>query len=324
MARLPVESTAVQSSAEANFIDSVCLPLLLAAQNDDGGWGFRRGSESRVEPSAWALLALQERESSGEAQQAGFKFLHAVQLPDGSWPSSPGQRTGCWVTSLAVWALTADLESRPAVSAGIRWLCDDWPRRDNLVLRMIRKARSRERAKQNDSLPAWGWTPRTASWVEPTAFALLALDRAPKELLPGGARERIELGKLLIYDRMCPGGGWNCGNPMVYGVPGDPLIEPTVWALLALRNEADTENKALSLRWLEKNLKQTSGPGSAALAKACLGLYGRAWPADAPSLAQIYLTNEFLGSVPVAAWACLAHSPGGWLREGVERPNANG
>ena len=41
----------------------------------------------------------------------------------------------------------------------------------------------------------------------------------------------------MLYDRMCPGGGWNCGNPMVYGVPGEALIVPTVWALLALRDE---------------------------------------------------------------------------------------
>ena len=28
----------------------------------------------------------------------------------------------------------------------------------------------------------------------------------------------------MLYDRMCPGGGWNCGNPKVYGVAGEPLV----------------------------------------------------------------------------------------------------
>ena len=98
--------------AEANFVTSVCLPFLRAAQNQDGGWGFRPGLESRVEATAWVLLALREIESSEEMQGAAFRFLRASQLPDGSWPASATQREGCWVTSLASWALLADPEAR--------------------------------------------------------------------------------------------------------------------------------------------------------------------------------------------------------------------
>jgi hypothetical protein len=134
-------------------------------------------------------------------------------------------------------------------------------------------------------------------------------------MLPAGASKRRELAKALVYDRMCPGGGWNCGNPMVYGVPGEPVVEPTVWALLSLRDEADRPENVLSLEWLERNLSTFSGPGSVALAKICLETYGREWPVNAPSLADLHARNEFLGSVPVMAWTCLALSPRRrWLR----------
>jgi hypothetical protein len=323
MASVEEKSDSVRSSTEANFLTNVCLPFLRAAQNKDGGWGFRPGSPSRSEPSAWALLALLGQESTGETEQAAplnevqhgaFRFLRATQLPDGSWPSSQGQNVGCWATSLATWALLPDPESRTAVTAGLRWICGDWPKDSSLVWRMIRLI-LRRNVSHNASLRGWGWTPGTASWIEPTAFALIALRQAPAELLPPGAERRRELGKSLIYDRMCPAGGWNCGNPVVYGVPGEPLVEPTVWALLALRDEPESEKKTLSLQWLEKNLGRSSGPGSVALAKICLDMYARAWPGDAPSLTGLYERNEFLDNVPVMAWAALAADAGaGWLR----------
>ena len=321
MAHVQVEFGRVQSSTDAEFVSTVCLPFLRAAQNADGGWGFHPGLQSRVEATSWALLALLERESSSEIQQAGFRFLRTIQLSDGSWPSSASQNAGSWVTSLASWALLADPESSVAVAAGLRWLCDDWPREISIVLRMIRRIASRSQVtSQNDSLRGWGWTPHTASWVEPTAFALIALGQAPNEMLPAGASRRREFGKALIYDRICPGGGWNCGNPMVYGVPGDPLAEPTVWTLLSLRDEPDRHENMISVEWLERNLAKLSGAGSVALARICLEMYGRTWPLTAPRLENLYSRNKFLESVPVMAWTCLALSPrSGWLCSKSER-----
>ena len=54
---------------------------------------------------------------------------------------------------------------------------------------------------QDPNLRGWPWTTGASSWVEPTAYALLALKSfAPK--LPWGARARIEEGERLVYDRM--------------------------------------------------------------------------------------------------------------------------
>jgi Prenyltransferase and squalene oxidase repeat len=309
MATADAQFSQTETPAGASFLAGVCLPFLKSAQNADGGWGFRPCSESRVEPTSWALLALAELEVPAETLAAGFRFLRSTQLPDGSWAASPGQTVGCWATSLACWALTRDHESRSSVTAGLRWICGDWPNDLSFVRRAIRRIRSfaaKEVISQDDSLRGWGWTPNTASWVEPTAFGLLALEQAPKELLPTRASERQQLAKSMLYNRMCPGGGWNCGNPMVYGVAGDPSIPQTVWALLALRNEPTNEAQTASLQWLESSLTGALGIGSLALAKICLRVHGRQFPRAAGRFQELYEKNGFLGNVSAAAWACLA------------------
>lgn len=308
-APIAVEFASMHPDAEKRFVSEVCLPFLQAARNEDGGWGFHTGSESRVEATAWVVMVLREMKSREDLWQAGCDFLRAMQLADGSWPSSPGQTVGSWTTSLACWALMSNSGSKTAVAAGLRWMCADWPRESGLIARAIRRiSAGKPIVAQNSSLHGWGWTPHTASWVEPTAFALIALDQAAAEILPEGAPKRRRIATSLLYDRMCPGGGWNCGNPMVYGVPGDPVVEPTAWALLALRDEPNRGEILMSLEWLEKNLARIESARSLALARICWETYGRIWPAGVATLPELYARNDFLDSVPAMAWACLALS----------------
>src|ERR1700692_611469 len=107
------------------FVENTCLPFLLDAQNENGGWGFHAGSISRVEPTALALIALFESssmQSHEEAVSRGIRFLGSAQLPDGSWPSSPEWREGSWVTSLACLALVGRDESSGSERRGLDWL----------------------------------------------------------------------------------------------------------------------------------------------------------------------------------------------------------
>lgn len=325
MATVETQPGSIPSSYSANLSVASCASLLKSAQNADGGWGYRAGGESRVEPTAWALLALQQAsrapqhpEGLAQAQRCAFQFLRAQQLADGSWPAAPGQTVGCWATSLACWALLVDRDSHQAAAAGLRWLCNDRPRSASLLRRMVRRlARTAKVSEQNESLYGWGWTPNTASWVEPTAFALLALQLAPKNLRPADSTKRMDLAKAMLYDRMCPGGGWNCGNPKVYGVAGDPSIPQTVWALVALRNEAGRAEQSSSLHWLETNLagQLKKGLTSLALAKICFDVYGENWPAGAPGVEQAAATSELTGNVMTLAWVSLALSPqADWLK----------
>jgi len=289
--------------------------LLLRAQNDDGGWGFHPSAESRVEPTCWALKALTAQGPTNALDEApvagGLRFLAAAQLPDGSWPSTSKQTTGCWVTSLACWVLrdVPDEKYRTAIADGLRWVCGDWPKDTSWWRRGMRKFLKDSQHLERDHLArGWGWTPGTSSWVEPTAFALLSLEGQHAHVLPSSTKKRRKLGEALLYDRMCPGGGWNCGNPEVYGVVDEPLVIPTSWALLALRAHRERRENKDSLAWLERNFYNINGSGSFALARLCLEVYSHEPPTAGPTLNDYYARNELLQSIPVAAWMTLAVS----------------
>lgn len=306
------ESAAKAESANAAFASEVCLPLLRDQQNEDGGWGFHADAESRVEPSCWALLALIQAEKGDADRETvgrGMRYLRSAQLQDGSWPAAPAEKIGSWVTSLACWTLSG--EGNDEVAAGIEWLCRDWPRDSSLWQRILRRFTSeRSISPQNDAYRGWGWTPRTSSWVEPTSFALILLQEVPKQLVPSVARKRRQSAEAMLYDRMCPGGGWNCGNPRVYGVPGEPLVIPTVWALLALREQENRAENQVSLDWLLRAVPSIQSPASLALARICVEEYGKNWPLSEMRLSTIYDRHEFLRSIPVTAWTCLAWNQG--------------
>lgn len=311
-------SVPMETSPENNFPERICVPLLRDAQNSDGGWGFHSGSQSRVEPTCWAVKALSSRaaiENTSDIAR-GLDFLLAAQLADGSWPSTPEEKTGCWVTSLACLVLsgTDGAKYSQASAGGLRWICEDWPRDSSWLQRWVRKFSSGNRlTKQNLALRGWGWTPHTSSWAEPTAFALLALESPVAAGLGSLAEKRKKFGEALLYDRMCPGGGWNCGNPEVYGVAGEPLVIPTTWALLALRKYPQRRENVESLAWMEKNFTKIQAPASHAAAQICLAAYGRDRNENTPRGYEFHSKNESLGSVQVAAWTILADSdPRGW------------
>ncbi len=313
-----VIASAPGQSPSTSFVERVCFPRLRSAQNDDGGWGYRPDSESRVEPTSWVLQALLNLESAAvlsEACHRGLQFLRSTQLPDGSWPFAAGQNVGCAATAPACWALLSGKNSLRSVATGLNWLGQDKPRDTAFWRRWLRRlSPARHYSRQRGAFKGWGWTPGTSSWVEPTSVALIVFSRCPKELLPAGANERCQSAEAMLYDRMCPGGGWNCGDPLVYGVPGKPLVIPTAWALLALRRYPQRTENLLSLDWLERSLTDGQGPGSLALAQICLEAYGHAWPAAAPRPEALYSNHEFLRSMITTAWVCLAaNSKRSWL-----------
>ena len=289
-----------------------CLSLLASLQNADGGWGFRAGGQSRVEPTCWAALALfqSSQPKNNDTYRKLQEFLHARQLPDGSWPTGPAgpeMSGGGWVTSLACCALAGSAESDQQLRAGLQWICEDFPRDSSPWQRFIRKLRPESHiSSQSDSYRGWGWTPKTSSWVEPTSFALMALRESSREKLLKCASQRRESGISLLYDRMCPGGGWNCGNPRVYGVDGDALVLPTCWALLALRDAPEKPGRALSLAWLQRAFAKIESPGSLAVAEMTLEIYGTQAPVARRSLQDWSAEEIAENGTHVIAWVCMA------------------
>ena len=297
---------------EASFVKEFCVPFLLGAQNEDGGWGFYPNSESRVESTCWALRALQNspvhvvEDHLRSAQQ----YLLLAQLGNGSWPAAPEEKTGSWVTSLTCSVLSHDKDCNSSVSAGLEWLCQDYPRDSAPWRRFFQKLHPKSRvADHDDSFRGWGWTPRTSSWIEPSAFAIQALRDCPSEWRPAESAQRLELAVGVLYDRMCPKGGWNCGNPRVYGVDGEPLVLPTGWALLALHDQPACERTSKSLAWLHASIASIHGPASLAVARITLEAYGIEWPEVNHKLQNLFDAREFLRTTEVVSWTCLALSP---------------
>jgi len=208
--------------------DSYCREFLITNQNSDGGWGFHPISPSAVEATAWALTALissRPGAATAEVCARARDWLLQAQQPDGSRPPFPGQPQGCWATSVASHALRLQGGAENAVKRGRDWVLNAWPAEGTVWWRLRQTLFPSRLARQNSSLRGWNWTPGTASWVEPTAHALLFLRSLPEEMHSSQGKKRRQLAERMLYDRMCPRGGWNSGNPLVYGVAGVPTDE---------------------------------------------------------------------------------------------------
>jgi len=239
---------------------------LLATQLPDGAWPAFRGQRE----GCWvASLAVRALYLAGAGMPSD---LECGPAPAGPLSGSEASFRPTRASEVARFERQS-VDRRTALQRGLNWLLDDWPAEGSLGWRLRRalaawaSGGATSPVRQDHSLRGWSWTPGTASWVEPTAQMLITL----RELFPGtrdrgwgtvdarqapwaeerGARRwrslarraarRQRLAELMLYDRMCPGGGWNSGNPLVYGVAGVPRIGPTAWALVALHPPAQAQ-----------------------------------------------------------------------------------
>jgi hypothetical protein len=300
----------VSEDSGKGFADRVLLPSLRQFQNADGGWGYRPKTASAIEPTAWALLALAKNGQDGEALDRGRNWLVGARKEDGSWPTRPETEEGNWVTPLAALALAA-LDGPPETIRGAaEWLCRSRSGEKSFRVRLARLVARKGIVEQDLSLEGWSWTPGTSSWVEPTALALIFLHQAPPALLPAECAERRRVGEALLLDRMCPDGGWNAGNPKVYGVSGIPQFGPTAWALLALQEQPERMENRRSLDWLAREFDSIAGPASLALAHLALEANGRPAPELESRLEKRFEAQGFLDSVAAFAQAAFALRPG--------------
>jgi hypothetical protein len=83
-------------------------------------------------------------------------------------------------------------------------------------------------------------------------MALITLERAKRLGLIRGRelQNRLRLGTEMLLDRACPGGGWNAGNAVVYGIPLRPHVDATALALAALRVHHNLPIVRDSLTWI--------------------------------------------------------------------------
>ncbi|MEN8375011.1 MAG: prenyltransferase/squalene oxidase repeat-containing protein [Gemmatimonadota bacterium] len=250
------------------------LAELRDRRNADGGWPARAGLPSNAESTALARMAFAAVGPEGEAEvAAATAWLLRHQASDGSWSFQPDVPLGKWPTSLAALALGSHAEHRDAVRAAVRHIVDQEARKLPWLTNLLYWfARERMSVELNPSLNGWPWAEGAFSWVEPTAYAVIALKRHGG-LAGRRARGRLDEGERMILDRTCAGGGWNHGNYRVLGEDIHAYPDTTAIALLALQGAGRMPEVEEGLTVLPRLLDAHASGGTLALAR----LAQRAW-----------------------------------------------
>jgi prenyltransferase beta subunit len=101
------------------------IEALVAAQNEDGGWGFMAGEASDTNTTGLCLQALALTDSA-DAVQAGLAYLQGIQNEDGGWPyqspSDYGTDSDTNSTALVTQALIANQEDLATWNNPQDWL----------------------------------------------------------------------------------------------------------------------------------------------------------------------------------------------------------
>ena len=240
-------------------------------QNADGGWGATANRPSNTEATALCVLAFADDDGL-RTRAAAWLVEH--QRQDGSWPWTEEVDKPSWASSQAVLALADIDRESDAVKLGVAWLLGQEGRGYDWRYRLREFISGKRNVDLDATLKGWPWAPDTFSWIEPTAFALLALKSAVPEHRSRHARSRITEGEKMILDRECPGGGWNYGNGRVLGMDLEPYPDTTALALLALQGAGGVEIRRRNLDVLDRLVDATESGLVFSLAALCRQAYG--------------------------------------------------
>ncbi|HKE22982.1 MAG TPA: prenyltransferase/squalene oxidase repeat-containing protein [Bryobacteraceae bacterium] len=248
---------------------------LIRRQHPCGGWSTLTSSaQPALEPTCYSLLVFGSQAT--DVRDRAHGFLLRAQNPNGSWPVFAGDdHDGSWVTSLVAIALRDLVPAMPARLRGLHWLLSSAGRESNWLWKWKFRTADRHVRFDPDKF-GWPWFPDTVSWVVPTAFAILALNQLPCSC--GGlelAPSRVDRGAEMLMDRACPGGGWNAGNGVVYGVAVAPHPDDTAVALLAVCERPQDSAVRNSVEYLERTAPTVTAPWSLAWAILALAAHRR-------------------------------------------------
>lgn len=249
--------------------------LLADRRGVDGGWGASSGLPSDLESTAMALMTL---DRADPAWEAGRAWLSQRRQPTGAWSHSDAVSAASWATPLVALALSRSPSDREAVASAAAWIVERKGRLYPWYTRAFFWLFPDLNPIEMDSgLVGWPWSENTFSWVEPTAYAMIALRRL-RPLLSGelatAADQRLAEGERLILDRACPGGGWNYGNGRVLDEDLWPYPDTTALALLAIRGSDDARVDT-GLAALQRLLRTHDSTLALALSALAFRAYGR-------------------------------------------------
>jgi hypothetical protein len=160
--------------------------------------------------------------------------------------------------------------------------------------------------RQNNQLEGWSWIGDTFTWIEPTAWGVLALKRARKLGWNGVDEARLRESESVLFDRVCTVGGWNYGNSNMLGRELHAYVPNTAVGLLALQDKRDDPAVQRSVAFLEEHATWECSSYALGLAAIALRAYGRDVSAALASLErQLPITTD-LGQQLGLAMALLA------------------
>jgi hypothetical protein len=222
------------------------LEFLAKSQNPDGGWGYFPGKKSWFEPTAYAMLALHGYPGAEQQTDRAWSLLRSWQLPDGSFRPSGQVMDGTWVTALAVTLATTRGVDDASVHHSVDWLLHVVGAEHDLAMRAASFFHVIQ-TRLDVSHQGWPWRDGNASWIEPTAQTLVAMQKVAGRYRTAEVEHRIAEGQKLVLSRRCSDGGWNCGNPNVFNFNLPSYPETTGLALVGLQGSPANLSDALTV-----------------------------------------------------------------------------
>ncbi len=277
-----------RSSALADALEAT----LLRSRNPDGGWPYLSGRQSRLEPTVFALLAL---------RAAGHPIDASVLA---AWPRRDGLLLDAHGGDVNVaWHAQAALVTQ-SLGSGEQSLASSLVA-SLLTVKGVALPQS-PALRQDDRLQGWPWSPGTFSWVEPTAWAAMAVRRWHRARPSPEAASRVSEAERLLLDRACAIGGWNYGNPAAFGHELRPHVPTTALALLALEPLRDHPVVIRGRELLaDRRIDEQSGM-PLSLARISLGRLGEHFPDLDGILERVWEQSQFFGNLSTVALALYA------------------
>jgi hypothetical protein len=276
---------------------------LRQSQNADGGWGYFTGKQSWLEPTFYASVAL-----AGEpAADRAWELLKSWQNADGGWRPSADVQVPSWGTSLCVALAHSRGEFGQPFQRGVAWLLNSAGTLPPWWARVLAHTGLFPDAGRSFALNGWPWKPDTASWVEPTSHAIVALKQASAEVSTTKLWDRIRIGEAQLIDVRCADGGWNYGSHAALQVDLVAFPETTALALIGLQGHSGLDK---SIALATQMARETTSPLARAWLTIALKLHGAEVPA---STSQIAPTPETM----VAALSLIAEEKPQFFRTGA-------
>jgi hypothetical protein len=303
-------SPRTQRVRDTQQLNHACVQELIHRQLPEGGWPFTTDTtQSAVEPTALALLALPP--NSVRERDAAIRFLLRTQNANGSWPAFSGDDArGSGLTGLALYALNRCCAQGIVGHRAVEWLLRTKGWESHWLWKWKFRTSDRHVRFDPDKF-GWPWVTETASWVVPTAYSLLALKHARSISHQDLVQLRIRRGVEMLYDRICPEGGWNAGNGVVYGLPLAPHADATALALLSLSSEPPNNFISASLDWLGRRAETCFAPWSLAWTVLALDAFGHPTPLLTDRLSSIVDPAEANDCATLAVVSLALRRPAG-------------